>query len=289
MEFSTAQGSGSAKGAEFNSDAGKLVLEQAVELNARRGAENVAIHAEHAEFDRDQLTCDLRQAAADTRGGEAKAGRAQILFRQDGSAVRLDAQDGFAMTTATGSRIAAPTGSIEFNQQNQPQQGRLEGGVTMTSASGERQETGSAPTVDVKFSPKGDLRQAHLERGVNLHSEQVGPGGTHVARDWRSPVADVEFRTENGRTEMKQVHGTGGVVITGLTQRAGGAAAPSKMTAEDVTGIFGVGQQLEELTGVGHASLEQTTATGAQEATSGERLEVQLAPSDGTAKRAAKR
>ena len=238
VEFSTAQGSGSAKGAEFNSDAGKLVLEQAVELNARRGAENVAIHAEHAEFDRDQLTCDLRVAAADTRGGEAKAGQAQILFRQDGSAVRLDAQDGFAMTTATGSRIAAPTGSIEFNQQNQPQQGRLEGGVTMTSASGERQETGSAPTVDVKFSPKGDLRQAHLERGVNLHSEQDGAGGTRVVRDWRSPVADVEFRTENGRTEMKQVHGTGGVVITGLTQRAGGAAAPSRHDSGGRDGDF---------------------------------------------------
>ncbi len=267
VEFSTAQGSGSAKGAEFNSDAGTLVLEQAVELNARRGAESVAIHAEYAEFDRDQLTCDMRVAAADYRGGEAKAGRAQILFRQDGSAVRLDAQEGFAMTTATGSRIAAPTGSIEFNQQNQPQQGKLEGGVTMTSGSGDRQETGSAPTVDVKFSPKGDLRQAHLERGVRLHSEQEGAGGARVVRDWRSPVADVEFRTAEGRTEMKQVHGTGGVVITGLTQRAGGAAAPSRMTADDVTGIFGAGQQLEELTGVGHARLEQTTATGTQEAT----------------------
>ena len=277
VEFATAQGSGSAVGAAFDSDAGTLVLQRAVELNVRRGDESVAIHAEHAEFDRDQLTCDLREAAAEYRSGEAKAGRAQILFRENGSVARLNAQDGFAMTTATGAKVAAPTGSIDFNQQNQPQQGRLEGGVTMASASKGRTDSGSAPAVDLKFSPKGELRQAHLERGVTMRSEQDAPGGGRLVRDWRSPVADMEFRTAHGKTEIDQVRGSGGVVMTGVTQRAGGEVAPSRMTADDVTGTFGAGQQLAGLTGVGHASLEQTTATGAQQSTAGDRIEARFA------------
>ncbi|MGB8095829.1 MAG: hypothetical protein WCF17_01660, partial [Terracidiphilus sp.] len=285
VEFATAQGSGSSEGAAFDSDEGTLVLERAVELNLRRGDEDVTIHAQHAEFERDQLTCELHEAAAEYRGGEAKAGQARILFRENGSAVRLDARDGFLMTTATGAKIRAPIGSIDFNQQNQPQQGRLEGGVSMESASAGRRATGSAPTAELKFSPKGDLRQAHLEQGVNLDSEQDGGGGARVVRDWRSPVADVEFHTEKGRTELEQVHGTGGVVMTGLTERAGGTGAPSRMTADEVTGVFGPGQQLLELTGVGDASLEQMTvpAKGSptQQTTSGDRIEARFAPATG--------
>jgi lipopolysaccharide export system protein LptA len=283
VEFATVQGTGSAEGTAFNSSAGTLVLERAVELNVRRGGENVAIHAQHAEFNRDQLICDLRDAAADYRGGEATGGQARILFRQNGSAVRLDARDGFSLKTATGAQIAAPTGTIEFNQQNQPQTGRLEGGVTMTSASGGREASGSAPTVELKFSPKGDLEHAHLEGGVTMRSEESGAGGVAVVRDWGSPEADVDFRTERGNTEMERVHGTGGVGMTEKTTRAdGGAPVASRMSADEVTGTFGAGQQLTELIGVGHATLEQTTWTsGVMQSMTGDRIDAQFAPATG--------
>ncbi|HTX75221.1 MAG TPA: LptA/OstA family protein [Terracidiphilus sp.] len=277
VEFATAQGSGSSDGATFDSDAGTLELDRAVELNVRRGDDTVAIHAQHAEFDRDQRTCDMRAADARYRNGEATAGQAHILFRENGSAVRLDAHDGLVLTTATGARIASPVGWLEFNEKNQPQVGRLSGGVTMASSGDSREASGSAPSADLNFSPKGDLRHAHLERGVILHSAQDGPGGARLLRDWRSPVADVEFRTTaQGRTEIEQVHGTGGVLISGSTQRAGAPATPSRMAADDVTGTFGAGQQLSELIGVGHASLEQTTATGAQQTTSGDRIDARF-------------
>jgi lipopolysaccharide export system protein LptA len=282
VEFATVRGSGSAEGAAFDSDSGRLVLERAVELAVKRGEDTVTIRAQHAEFDRDQLTCELREAAAGYRGGAMKAGLAKILFRENGSASRLNAGDGFTLTTATGARMAAPDGSLEFNQQNQPVRGRLEGGVSMSSESAGQKSGGSAPEADLEFTPKGDLRQAHLARGVTMHSEQNGAGAVRVAREWRSPVADVEFRSQNGRTEIAQVHGTGGVTMTGETQRAGGTVGRSRMTAEDVTGIFGGGQQLTELVGVGHASLEQTTAPAkgspVQQGMSGDRIDARFAP-----------
>ena len=270
VEFAVSQGHGSSVGASFNSDEGKLVLGRDVVLHVHRGSETIALTAARGEFQRTQLQCDLLGAAASYRNGKATAGKAQVLFRRDGSAERLNAHDGFMLTTAMGAKVASPEGTLDFNERNQPLQGRLAGGVTMESAKADRSVRGSAPTAQLAFTPDGQLKHAHLERGVTLHSEQAGP--VRTVRDWRSPVADVDFRSgAKGQLQMAQVRGTGGVVITGETQKAG-VATPSRMAADDVTGEFGPNQELTRITGVGHAQLEQTTAAGVRQTTSGARL-----------------
>jgi lipopolysaccharide export system protein LptA len=277
VEFAVVQGQGHSTGATFDSDKGQLILDRDVELNVRRGADTVVLRAAHGEFERNELTCDLRGALANYRNGQATAGQARILFRDDGSATRLDAHDGFTLTSAGGAKIAAPAGSLDFNESNQPTQGRLEGGVTMESANGNRHVKGSAPTAQLAFASGGQLRHAHMERGVTLHSEQNGPA--HIVRDWNSPIADIDFRnTARGQLEMASVKGTGGVTITGLAQHPGAAAEPSKMSADEITGEFGPNQELTRIMGLGHASMEQTTAAGVRQSTSGDRLLAQLTP-----------
>ena len=70
-----------------------------------------------------------------------------------------------------------------------------------------------------------------------LHSEQttITEGSQpelRVRRDWRSPVADVDFRdAREGQAELSQIRGTGGVVIVGETQRAGGPV--TRLTARE--------------------------------------------------------
>ncbi len=130
VDFSMAQGTGSSMGATYDSDSGLLVLDHAVELTTQRGAQTVQIHAQHAEFERQSQLCRLHAATADYQGGEATAGDAKVLFREDGSAVRLDAMNGFTLATATGGHLAAPTGHMEFDEHNQPRHGHMEGGVT---------------------------------------------------------------------------------------------------------------------------------------------------------------
>jgi lipopolysaccharide export system protein LptA len=282
VEFAVIQGQGSATGATFDSDKGQLVLDRDVELNVRRGRDLVVLRAAHGEFDRNELTCNLRDASADYRGGRAAAGQAKVLFRDDGSAIRLDAHEAFTLTSAGGSKIAAPTGSLVFNDENQPAQGRLEGGVTMESASAARRVRGSAPTAQLAFAPGGQLRHAHLEHGVTLHSEQLAQGTAFAARDWNSPVADIDFRsTPTGQLEMASVKGTGGVVITGTEHRAGVSPQPSRMSADQVTGEFGANGELTHIAGTGHSSLEETTAAGVKQTTSGDRFEASLASSAG--------
>ena len=82
---------------------------------------------------------------------------------------------------------------------------------------------GTAPTAELEFTAQGQLRHAHLEQGVAMDSEeQRRQSGQpqRLSRHWRSPVADVEFRDAgHGQIEPGAVHGTGGVVVTGESQR----------------------------------------------------------------------
>lgn len=291
VEFAITQGNGSSIGATFDSDNGQLVLDRSVELNVKRGIESVVLHAGHAEFERDNLLCRMHAASASFRGGEASAGDANVLFRDDGSAVRLDATGGFSMKTATDARIDAPRGWLEFDEHNQPQRGRLEGGATLNSNRNGRQVSGSAPTADLVFGSQGTLQHAHLERGVTMRSEETAAldddkGGTRTAsRDWRSQVADLDFRpTQRAgekQVELSALRGAGGVVITGATRKGEGPVIPSRMAADEVTASFGPGQVLTKALGTGHAVLDQVTSSGTRQTTSGDRIEIAFTPDSG--------
>lgn len=290
VEFDMTQGNGSAMGASYASQQGLLTLNQTVELRSERGGEPIILHAQHAEFQRETLICSLRTATVEYHKGTATAGETKILFRSDGSAIRLDATNGLAFTTATGSHMAAPRGSLDFGDRNQPKHGHMEGGVTVDSTSqtakGNRQLHGNAPTAELQFTPQGELRLAHLERGVTLDSTENSMSQAmplRVRRNWRSPVTDVEFRrSKQGKTEPATMRGTGGVVVTSESQRGKEAAAPTKLAADTVTGTFGPGSELTAMTGIGHASMEETTASGTRQKTSGDRLEAHFAFEPGT-------
>ena len=287
VDFAMTQGSGTAVGATYDSQQAHLVLDRQVELRLQRNGEAVNVHANHAEFERGDMVCTLHGAEAQYRNGEATAGNATIVFRDDGSAVRLDAGDGFTMSTATGGRLTAPKGWLVFNQRSQPRQGHLEGGVTMDSLThtdqSDRRAHGASPTAELAFTDQGELRHAHLERGVELTSDEQSVGEAEpfqASRTWRSPVADVDFRSskDSKRVEPEQIHGVGGVSIAAAAQTGSGPAMPSHLAAEDVTVQLAPGGALSELKGVGRASLEETTGTGTRQTSSGDRLEAHFAP-----------
>jgi lipopolysaccharide export system protein LptA len=298
--FSMVQGSGSSIGATYDSQQGRLVLDRAVEVRTERGGQAVLIHAQHAEFEREIQLCRLHAATADYRGGEAAAGDAKVLFREDGSVVRLDAVNGFTLAIASGGHVAAPTGSMDFNEHNQPRHGHLEGGVRMDSASQSgdrnRQMHGNSATAELEFTPKGELRQLHMERDVEIDSEETsqlaagagprsgsGAGSMRVRRNWHSPVADVAFRDAgHGQLQPAAIHGTQGVVVTGESQRGQEAAVPSRLAADELTGEFGSGSVLTAMTGTGHASMEETSATGIRQTSSGDRIEAHFVPGAGS-------
>ena len=286
VDFSMVQGSGSSMGATYDSKQGFLVLDHAVELDTKRGGDTVQIHAQHAEFERETLLCRMHEATANYRGGDATAGDANVLFRDDGSAVRVDAMNGFNLVTANGGHVAAPTGSLDFNEHNQPRHGHLEGGVKMDSTrqtedgAGQRRMRGMSPTADMDFAPQGELRHVHMEGGVEMESQSVtdSPNGPlRVNRTWKSPLADVDFRDNgHGQAEPSTIHGVQGVVVTGESQRGNAAAVPSRLSADEVTGELGANSVLKAMTGTGHASMEETNAAGTRQTSTGDRVVAQF-------------
>ena len=308
VDFSMVEGSGSSMGATYDSKSGLLVLDHAVELNADRNGAKVVVHAQHAEFERTDKICRMRAAVADYQGGQATAGDATILFREDGSAVRLAAVNGMTLTSANGGRIEAPKGTLDFDEKNQPRHGRMEDGVKKSSerqvANGGMQEThGTAPTLEVEFNNQGELEHAHLERGVEMASEETsGQGADKVEmhRTWKSPVADVVFRravegqnrndrpgvsrsvqaqsgqSPGGRIEPETITGVEGVVVTSESRKGEAAAVPSSLAADTVKGLFGPDSQLDSMTGVGHARIEETTAAGVRQTSTGDRLDARF-------------
>jgi lipopolysaccharide export system protein LptA len=290
VEFSTAQTAGSAMGASYDSGNDRLVLDRDVELTAHavaargRAPAPVQLHAQHAEFDRDDQICYLTQVAASTSSEQATAAHAKVAVRSDGSVENLNATEGFTLTTSAGSHMAAPTADIQFSARNQPLQGRLAGGVTLNSASQDRTMNGSSPTMEVAFGAAGQLRHVHLERGVELASHDVAEpsaGGAETTRTWRSPVADIDFRAaRSGKVEPATIRGTGGVVVTTLSRRGNGPAIPSRLAADEVTGQFGPRAVLRSLEGAGRARIEQTAANGAQQIATGDRLLARFVPAD---------
>ncbi|MFP5234856.1 MAG: LptA/OstA family protein [Acidobacteriota bacterium] len=277
VEFTSVQGHGSAVGATFDSQAGTLLLNHNVSLNVHRNAENVALRAQSASFDRDQLLCRMRNASADYQGGSAAAGEAQVLFRPDGSAARLDARDGFTLSTREQSKVSSPQGWLVFNAKSQPQHGFMFGGVTIQSQSSGRSTRGTAPTADLDFTAAGELRHARMERGVAIHSEQSGQQGAIVVRDWSSPVVDLDFhKAGGGPIVLSGLRGQGGVVITSAMRQGTAVEAPSRMAADAMLADFGPHQELRHVIGTGHASLDETTASGARQTISGDRLDARF-------------
>ena len=283
LDFQMVNGSGSAVGANYDSQQGYLVLDNAVELTTNRGGRKVVVHAQHAEMERDAQTARLTNAETDFSTGKANAGLAKILFRRDGTAQRLDASNGFTMATA-GGRVTAPVGTLEFGEHNEPKSGELKGGVKLNSLSAGRQLQGSAPEANMEFSPTGELSHLRLSDGAVISSDTQSGAGAQargVSRTWRSPVADVNFRqAAKGGIEPAELRGSGGVVVTSETQRGKAAPVPARLAADVVTGEFGPGAELTAIDGAGHATMQQTLTDGARQTASGDRIEARFAPAE---------
>ncbi len=297
VDFSMAQGSGSSMGATYDSQRGFLSLDHAVNLITRRGRSTVVIHASFADFDRDSDVCDLNAATAEYQSGQATAAMAKILFREDGTAQQLYAMGGFTLATATGGHIEAPRGTLDFDEHNEPRHGKLEGGVTMDSTSGGRVVHGTSPMVELEFTPAGELQAMQMDQGVELASEETGQttvkgrmAPVRMSRTWRSQSAEVEFRPtrrtgtatdrRGDQVEPASMRGEGGVTIAATDRRGDENPSRSKLTADAVTGTFGPGSTLTAMTGVGHASMEQTLATGTHETATGDRVEAHFTQAD---------
>lgn len=304
VDFALRQGSGSANGATYDSQNGSLILDRDVQIHVEKNAaaaqSPVNIHASHAEFERDAMTCRLTAAKAEYSGETAQSGYALLHLRDDGSVARLDGSNGVDLETDKGSRISAPTGSLDFDAANHPTTGFLQGGTKFALVQPDRSIEGTSPVAHMKFDKEGQLSQAHLEQGVEFHSRQQSLSAKGapavVTRSWRSQTADIAFAAAPGEQEKstnsetdkqdsssahvepRTVHGAGGVVVTSETT-ADGVTTPSRLSADSLTAELTSGSALSDLSASGRVSFEERGTKGDRDTGSSDQLQVRFFPS----------
>ena len=168
-----------------------------------------------------RASCRLHAATADYRGGKRRPATRRFCSAKMDRRCAWMRSSGFTLTTATGGHLAAPTGSMDFNEHNQPRHGHLEGGVQMDSASGRRPERQIAWDVAYGGARIHARRASCATRtwsgawrctARSSQRPRIRTGravALRVSRTWRSPVADVEFRDAgHGHLEPASIHGT---------------------------------------------------------------------------------
>ena len=173
IEFEFKGMNGHAKGADYSSDTGVLVLHSDVKVNGLQQGRPVVLTASRAELDRVNNRVTLTQAryvsVGEAAGGgqTTQAQRAVVYLRKDGSAERVEAEGEVTLTEADGGKVVAQRAETMLSADNRPQSVRLYDGV--------------------RYGADEPLRQAKGEAGEGRGTfDKAGPAGA-CGDEWGGP------------------------------------------------------------------------------------------------------
>jgi lipopolysaccharide export system protein LptA len=294
IEFEFNGLTGHAKGAEYNADTGVLVLQSAVKVSGLEKGQPVVLTASRAELDRTNRRAVLAQAKYVTIGGEGRgtgarrtieARRAVVVMREDGSAERLEGEDGVTLTGGDSSRMTAQRGEVLLGPTSKPQSMRMMGDVRYSADDAERQARGQAAEVHATFDSNGHVEKVALSGGVQLHESLVAEGAkSPVTSERELSASTVELAMavdEFGRARLRDAKASGDARLRVSDVGKGGKGSrASAMGADVLTAHFttarGGRQQLDEVKGDGRTRLEQVNEAGVVTTSSGDALEVRF-------------
>jgi lipopolysaccharide export system protein LptA len=296
VEFEFNGMTGHARGAEYNSDSGLLVLESAVKMNGLEQGKPAVLTAAHAELNRLSHTAVLTQAKYVTVGGAtqqtAAAQHAVVYTRQDGSVERLEAQGEVTVTNGGDVRAVSDRAEVMLNPQSKPQAARMFGGVKYFEDSALRQGRGESQEAHATFDGDGRLRNVLLTGPVSMHervnvaSQQVS-GAKPLWSERQLNAATVELAlapNSANKPVLQQAKASGDAKLHVVDParpdaKPGSSATQSTMTGDVLTAHFVTSQRaqhLNEVDGDGHTTLKQVNEAGAEDDSSGDSLVVKF-------------
>ncbi len=319
IEFRFRGMTGSAKGAEFHSDTGSLVLQSDVHLAGLREGRPMTLTAAHAEMRRGDREVVLGQAryvalsGGDALAETASADRAVLHLRRnsagpdrtdlDGSAGVIDRIDaeGRATLERDRERLTAPRAALIFNAAGRPERAEMSGGLVMTAESAGKDLRGTASRGDAEFDRTGGVDRVGLQGSVRLAAMLSGASG-EGERDLEAESVQMSFgHPASGRPELREVQATGGahalsrpaanvgkIAMTELradrlVAEMAGAGSQSRAPARSQIGSGGLRLHVASVDGQGHTVLHQMRSDGAEQTSSAETLRVEFVSADATA------
>lgn len=265
IEFHLNEVQGAAVGAEYDSDAGVLLLKRDVHLVRDADGKRSTLDAVSATIDRSQQLAELNDARYLENGQTMHAAKMFIDLDASGSPTRLRGET-VLITEANGAAISAPRAVAAVGPDHRVHSAQLTGGVRYNAQAA----NGEAREARIAMGP-GGLESADFSGNVRLHDEANGS-----ARDLTAQTVSVSPGGEGTKliraTGDARWHSTGADAIE---------MSADSLTATVVSAAAGSGLgsgSLRHVRGEGHASLNQQVGPGMSRHTSAETLDVALKP-----------
>ena len=306
VEFEVAGLKGKAKGAEYSSDTGVLILQSDVHANGLRNGQPVELTANHAELDRQSQVAVLTHARYVTLGGRSagetiEAEKMTAHLRKDGSIEQMDGSEGVRLSNKDGGFVTAPEGEARMSNLNRAESMMLRGGVRLVEDGPERQVRGEAVQGVVGFDKQQRPVHVVITGAVHLHerqrtggTQQVSVkkvsavqkpglrqgGGAWIDRDLTAESVELALGADAaGKVELRDAKAVGKARVGQVTdaKAAGGKRPSSSMAGDLLTAHFlmrGRVNEIDTVHGVGHTELRRIKETGVEDTSSGDSLDM---------------
>jgi lipopolysaccharide export system protein LptA len=289
VDVQAGQMKGHARGADYSSDSGMLMLHSAVTFSGVSGGHNVRITAAQAQLEQPTQVARLTNATYESEGRSLAAEHAVLHRRPDGTLSAVDAHGNVTLTDRDAKAVARAA-DLQMNAAGQPASAVLSGGVNYVGNAPLRQVRADANEARIGFA--GGARRAP--------DHAVFTGAVHILDLFRPDRAVETWNSRevkadkletwmtpgpSGAMQLRNAAATGQARLA-LVDSAGAAGGAGSDTTEIAASELkatmshdGTATALDQLTGHGHTVLTQVTRTGVQQTSTGDTLDARFAAS----------
>lgn len=289
VDVQSGQMKGHARGADYSSDSGILMLHSAVTFSGVSGGHDVRITAAQAQLEQPTQVARLTNATYESEGRSIAADHAVLHRRPDGTLSAVDAEGNVKLTDSDANAIARAV-ELQMNAAGQPASALLSGGVHYVGNEPLRQVRADANEARIGFAGGARRNPDHA----------VFTGAVHILERIRPDKAVDTWNSRDVKAEKLETWMTPGAA--GVVQlRNAEATGQARLVSVDPAGIAGgtgsdtteisadelratmspnaTTTALDRLTGRGHTVLSQVTRTGVQQTSTGDTLDARFAAS----------
>jgi lipopolysaccharide export system protein LptA len=286
VEFRSAQASGSAKGAYYDSHTNQLQIKSDVHI-VTTGENAATITGTSGTIQKDPRQAVLFDAHIEQPTRTLTANKITMLFEPDNTVQHVVAE-GNVHIESRGPTIVdvyGPRGDVNMGQNNQAQRAILSGGASFNTH-GDNLTHGSADTFIVDFEADNQPSRLHMIKNARLHQDPnpaksgAGPGSGQPLE----VIADgLDFQLANGN-DLKAADTVGNAQIVILPNPSKPKTADKNSqemsnattvaTAKKFHATFGNGNRIESLHGLPDAQIVSTSPGQPQKVSTADRLDV---------------
>lgn len=296
VEFVIPQGRGSAHGAEFDSNAGTLVLGSEVNFatelrTANRQPSPANLRAEHAVLYQHENQIRLDRVNVREPNRDLRANRVTISLRDDNTIEQVVASGEVELTGSSPQEmdLHAEEAAFQVSSDDHLQSGLLSGNVTVQLKQPEAETHGRADRVALAFAGKNQLESVHASGAVDVIRTRTA-SATQAAdsSELKADGLDVEFKAQlkaRNRVDRAVTSGTAQVLLVSPASESdakrGKSATQTTITAGVLTARFDAESRLRGVHGEPDARVVSSTPGEPDRVSTSRSLDVEFAPSSG--------